>query len=269
MNKRDMILQAYVAEKEKLQASGSTKSSLYTQAMPRQVLDTTANFTFSMSKVLQPVTVDSLRCVHHTHYTQLFSSEACSFMEYISVQRFPSLTGIGKKIVLSLLSKSAHLFPAESVESLRQSCCFNATTLKKSDLKPLFKLIALEDVAIELQTVIDSKIRAYAQNSLTSKEQEYLKICSQKKDLIKLSPLKLHQAMQDTASIEPLLQARGEKRFLLMLRALPPSLAWYIKHHLPKDSIAQYNTKAQKIPTQFLHPLKKQLESAIEYHKTT
>lgn len=105
-------------------------------------------------------------------------------------------------------------------------------TWSKNDLVELIEFLGIHDLSNEMKRIVDKKILKNAYNCLSSKEQQYLKLCMHQKEKVTTPSLGLEKWKGEASKLKTVLQTRGVIRLGKALSGNHPDLLWHLGHTL-------------------------------------
>ena len=129
----------------------------------------------------------------------------------------------------SLIGAHDRLIP---IDFLPPSPLNSLLHLSKKQLIHLIDLLSMNDLAVEIRQIVETKIIKKIYSFLTDDERRFLKQTSAKHELIAQSKMGLDRWDGNEESLRHLLHRRGLARLGLALSVQDPSLGWYACHIL-------------------------------------
>lgn len=118
---------------------------------------------------------------------------------------------------------------------------------EKKNLVELVEFLGIHDLSEDMRHIVDKKILKNAYNSLSPKEQKYLKICMHLKEKVSSPALGLDKWNGDKDKLKAVLQTRGLIRLGKAISGLSPDFIWHLSHIFDTgrgQALMKYYTKA-------------------------
>jgi hypothetical protein len=117
----------------------------------------------------------------------------------------------------------------------------------KHELVELIEFIGIHDLSEEIRYIVNKKILQNVYNCLSSKEQQYLRICLHLKEKVTTPKLGLDKWGGNCEKLKTALQTRGLVRLAKALSGEHPTFMWYLSHILDTgrgQALIKYYSKA-------------------------